>query len=543
MFKKIFAAFTSEERRAFLITVAVFILGVTALGGLVFGTKTKVVPAQGGDYTEGFVGQPSFIEPVFASTEVDRSLVRLLFANVNVLAEKIDMDENGRVWRVRLKEHLTWSDGHKLTSDDLIFTIEKIQEAGDASPLARSWRGVVPNRLSELEVQFTLGAPHPTFNENLRAFYPVPKHLFAEIPTANWRLSDYNLKPVGSGPYVFKGFEKQSTGFLGSYRLEANPNYAGDRANIAVFTIDFFPNLEQLIAAWNGGAIDGMALKDPESLKEIKRPYQSVAYRLPSYYAVFFNQSQNVALKDPSVREALSLSAPRETLVKEVFGGYAQSANSPIPPGIFSNIRLDAPTGDPSALLDNAGWRMGSSSIREKTVKSVKIPLEFSLTIPNVPFLVRTAETLASAWRAIGANVEIRTVPFGDAFSQIIKNREYQAILYGNTLNPPFNLYPFWSSNERFSPGLNLALYSNKKVDALLESIAKNGDATKQEEILADTARAIVADFPAVFLYSPDYLYLADKNLKGLIPSLIREPADRFLEAHNWYLKTEWEWE
>ena len=170
-------------------------------------------------------------------------------------------------------------------------------------------------------------------------------------------------------------------------------------------------------------------------------------------------------------------------------------------------------------------------------------PLEFTLTVPDLPFLVRTAEELIAAWKPLGAKVTLAVVPLGEEMNQMIKNRSYQAILFGNVLNPPFDLYPFWSSNERFSPGRNLSLYSNKRVDTLLENIRKATDEEKRMHDVRDAASIISGDIPAIFLYSPDYLYLATKDLKGVSPALMNEPADRFLGAGLWYLKTARVWE
>ncbi|OGZ01415.1 MAG: hypothetical protein A2946_00920 [Candidatus Liptonbacteria bacterium RIFCSPLOWO2_01_FULL_53_13] len=557
MIRKIFDAFTFGERRAFLAAVALGVASALSLALFIFITSTNVAPARGGEYAEGFVGQPSFVNPVLAATEIDRGLVRLLFANLDTLAEKVDMDEQGRIFRVRLKENLTWSDGRKLTSDDVIFTVQKIQDTEHRSPLATSWQGVAVSRSSELELQFNLGAPYPSFAENLKALYPVPKHLFAEIPAANWRLSDYNLKPVGSGPYQFSAYEKQPDGFLRSYRLAANEHYAGEAPFISGFTATFFPNRKDLVAAFNSGSVDGMALADALALGDIKRPYRLFSFRIPSYYAVFFNQSQSVALKDPVVRKALNDAAfpVTEKILKEVFDGRARAVNGPVPPDVLPEMDSDVREVATSSVsaLENAGWRLpsratssdaaGNSDVREKQLKSGKASLEFTLTVPDLPFLVRTAEELIAAWKPLGAKVTLAVVPLGEEMNQMIKNRSYQAILFGNVLNPPFDLYPFWSSNERFSPGRNLSLYSNKRVDTLLENIRKATDEEKRMHDVRDAASIISGDIPAIFLYSPDYLYLATKDLKGVSPALMNEPADRFLGAGLWYLKTARVWE
>ncbi len=128
MLKKIYSVFTRDERIIFWTALAAVAVSATALAGFGFITNTHDVPALGGEYTEGVLGEPVYANPVTASTEIDKGLVRLLFANVSQLADKIELSKDGRTWDVRLKENLHWQDGEKLTSDDVIFTIEKIQD-------------------------------------------------------------------------------------------------------------------------------------------------------------------------------------------------------------------------------------------------------------------------------------------------------------------------------------------------------------------------------------------------------------------------------
>lgn len=139
-----------------------------ALGSIFIKEKTVVVPAAGGSYTEGILGQPAHINPVTASTEADKSLVRLIFSNLSDISDKIAADKTGKNWDIRLKENIHWSDGEKLTSDDVIFTIQKIQDPDSGSPLSSSWQGVGVNRISELELQITLGSPYSFSNRILK---------------------------------------------------------------------------------------------------------------------------------------------------------------------------------------------------------------------------------------------------------------------------------------------------------------------------------------------------------------------------------------
>jgi len=534
--RKIFSAFTKRERLTFYVANGLLLVALIGLGAIIVNRTTTVVPARGGTYTEGVVGQPTYVNPILASTEVDKNLVRLLFASVPDLADKIEADATGRVWKIRLKENLRWSDNQKLTADDVVFTVQMIQDPETHSPLFASWQGVTVSRLSEIEVQFNLVAPYAFFDGNLKELYIAPKHLFADTPPANWHLSDYNLKPVASGPYLFDTYERQPSGVVSEFRMSINPTYVGPKPLIETFSFRFFPKMDDLIAAFNDGSVNGLADFNPESVEKISRPFQIWSFDVPSYYAVFLNQGQHLAFKDAAVREALNMAVDRAALVQDVFAGRATAVSDPVLPNVSSatGANIDAA----NQLLDQNGWQAGPDGIRAKTIKDTIIRLDFTLAVPRIPFVVKTAQMLADQWKKIGANVTVSAADPDTLADTTIKNRDYQAILFGNFLNPPSDLYAFWHSNERFYPGLNLALYNNKQADTLIESIRNELDPAARANDLTQLRALIVNDAPAVFLYSPNYLYITSRDLKGVETGVLSEPADRYRSVAEWHLKT-----
>ena len=122
--------------------------------------------------------------------------------------------------------------------------------------------------------------------------------------------------------------------------------------------------------------------------------------------------------------------------------------------------------------------------------------------------------------------------------NEVIKTRNYQAVVFGNILRGNSDVFSFWHSSERFYPGLNLAIYSNKKVDNLLESIRKDFNLESRKTNLSKLQQLIYEDKPAIFLFSPNYIYAAPKNLGGLELKLAITPSDRFEKVNEWYLRT-----
>jgi peptide/nickel transport system substrate-binding protein len=324
--KKIFFAFTRKERIVFLVAAACAAVSAAAVLGIFVVQATTVVPAAGGEYTEGMVGQPEDVNPVSAASEADLGLVKMIYSNINDIADNITVSPDGRIWTVRLKDNLHWQDGEKLTSDDVIFTVQSIQNPDAASPFAASWQGVAVTRSSELELRFSLANPYAFFGDNLNDLYILPKHLFAGTPPGNWRLSDYNLKPVGSGPYEFVSYEKNANGVISAYHLRAWDAYFGTKPLISNFDLMFFADNGNLIKNFNSGEIDGMGGVGASDLASIARPYDLSSWRTPSYYAVFFNKSKSLPLQDPAVRAALSEAVDRNALVNDVLGDHGKPA-------------------------------------------------------------------------------------------------------------------------------------------------------------------------------------------------------------------------
>lgn len=512
-----------------------------SLGAVLVNQKTVVVPARGGNYTEGIVGQPSHINPVTASNDADRSIVKLVFSNLVDLSDKIVSINDNRDWDIRLKENIRWSDGEKLTSDDVIFTVQKIQDTDSGSPLYSSWQGVAIKRVSELELQISLGSPYAFFPQNLKKLYIIPKHLFAETPVSNWRLSKYNLQPVGSGPYVFDSYEIRDDGFIKSYNLKTNNFYFASRPLITEFDLRFYSNQDDMISAFNSSQIDGFAVESGR-IEDIKRSYEAHVFFLPSYYAVFFNQGQNLALQDKKVRQGLSAAVDRDNFVSEVLNGNGEVRFGPFSSSILQDEESQNNIQGKNAaekIFNDGGWIFtGSSTVRQKTIKGVKVALEFNLSVPQIPFLQKTAEKLQSYWADVGAKMNIISISPEEITSDTIKNRNYQAVLFGNMLNPPADLFSFWHSSQRFYPGLNLSLYNSKQADNLITDINTDIDDSGRTSKIKDLQNLIAEDYPAVFLYSPYYVYFSRKDLQGVDTGLIDESSGRFANVHDWYLKT-----
>jgi peptide/nickel transport system substrate-binding protein len=543
LLKKIFSALTKKERVLFLLAAVGAVISFVVVMGIVIAQSTRAIPAAGGQYTEGVLGQPEYINPVIASSETDLNIVKMVYSNLADLSDSVTASPDLKTWDVRLKDGLTWQDGQQLTSDDVVFTVQSIQDQDANSPLFQSWQGVTVSRVSELEVQFTLANPYAFFGDNLKDLYILPKHIFGDTPPGNWHLSDYNLKPVGSGPYKFVSYNKDINGFISSYDLQAWNGTSGPDPLIQNFDFNFFTDENTLVQSFNSGQIDGFGNVSPEDISSIDRPHNTFLWPTSSYYAVFFNQSNNLALQDPIVREALSAAIDRNGLITAALGGNGMPDYGPIPPGApyYSAVPTVTSSADFAAsLLDADGWTVASgTTFRSKTINKAQIPLVINLTVPQIDFLAETADYLRTAWQAIGIQTNVIMDPPDDVMNNAIVNRNYEALLFGNVLGPSSDLYSFWDSSQAFAPGLNLAIYQSPAADSLIEAARQNPNNASTTQELATAQAKIAGDYPALFLYSPDYVYVANNNVQGVpTSSLLVDPSDRFRDIESWYLNT-----
>lgn len=524
---------------AVLLLVAAFGLGINFVYKI-----TEIVPAPGGSFTEGAIGQPTLINPVVGSgNDADRDLIALLFSGLEVLKEEYKISNDLRAYTVILKKDLKWSDGEPLTSDDVLFTIETIQDVNTKSPLQPAWLGVVAERLSEREIKFTLKSPYAFFESNLDELKVIPQHIFGNIPPENIRLSEYRLEPIGNGPFAFVKYDKRKDGFITTYYLKRNEYYAGEKTYIDTFQIKFFSDIQGLLKSFNRLEIQGFGGLPIEETSKLTVGFQYAKLNIPSYYAIFLNQGAHLGLKEKSVRDALNKAVDKDSLIEKVFKGQAGRVDGPIlqyvegfDQSIYQNAKFSIE--EAQKLLDDSLWKLGDDGIREKLFGKTKVKLEFDLIVPQIKFFIDAANIIKEDWAKIGVKATIVSSSPSDINESVIKTRNYQMIMFGNILKSNPDIFSFWHSSERFYPGFNLAVYENKKVDALIESIRKDLNTETRIANLKKLQEIMLNDTPAIFLFSPKYIYVSSKNLKGFDKSLIETRSNRFDEVYKWHLKT-----
>ena len=483
------------------------------------------------------------------SNDTDADLVQIIYSGLfkfdgfnNVipdLAESYEISDDKIVYTIHLKKNVLWHDGQPFNADDVIFTTNLISDAGYKSLLRRNWQGVQTNKIDDYTVEFKIEAPYAGFLKNL-SFGILPKHIWESISPENFSLTSLNLEPIGTGPYKYNSIQKDSKGNIISYKLVSNPNYFENKPYISKITFNFYTDENSALDALNRKEVMGVNALSSQKTGEIKNQQSVIIHKfnLPSYFAVFLNQTKSVPLANNEVRQALSYAANRQEIIDKVFNGNAQPVFSPFLPGMIgysSDLeRLDFNLDKANQILDNAGWTKGEDGFRSKD----GINLEISLATADWDELSQTAQIIQSQWDKIGMKININALSFSDIQQNYIRPREYEALLFGQKIGADPDPYPFWHSSQKKDPNLNLALFENDDADKLIEAGRAEFDDSKRTQNYIDFQKILNQETPAIFLYSPGYIYPINKKIQGIKTENLISPSNRFSDISHWYLKT-----
>jgi len=566
---------TLNQRLKIIVAILLVIFAVSSLSTLEHLNQKLMVnrPVAGGQLTEGVLGSPRFINPLLAASDADRDLVSLTYSGLlrlradgsfePDLAKSYEISPDGLIYTFKLKPTLRWSDGEAITADDVVFTINRAQDPAIKSSKRAGWNGVLVKKIDDQTIQFILKRPFFSFLDNATLGL-LPEHLWRKVKTEQFALSSLNVNPVGSGPYVVKNISKDSSGIPISYQLAPFRKFALGEPKISNLTIRFYGDGKSLITAYDQGEIESASAISPASAKKLEAEGQRILESsLPRTFAVFLNQNRNPVLVNKEVREALDEAVDRQTIVNQILNGYGQTLNGVLPENLNSGAKLSYDLEIARETLRRAGWSTTTSGVLERrpAVKTIKNgvktitaanrgpvqTLSFSLATANIPELKAVATIVASNWTKLGARVNLEFFEPSDLNQDLIRPRKYEALLFGEVTGRDSDLYPFWHSSQRLDPGLNIAMYTNAKVDKLLEEIRATADGSNiNSPSLAEKYRSIAKeinnDHPAIFLYSPYFLYVVPSDLKGVKIPAITSSADRFARIHEWYFKTDQVW-
>ena len=545
------------ERVVFWVLSAALAFSAFAVFTQVNHETTTQVPVRGGVIREGVIGAPRFINPLLALSDTDRDLSTLIYAGLTRpaadgtlipdIAERYTISDDGTEYNFVLRDDARFHDGVPLTADDVVFTVELAQDSAIKSPRRADWDGVRVEKVNDREVRFILNRPYAPFLENTTMGI-LPRHIWLNVSPQEFAFSNFNTQPIGSGPFKLKKIKYNSSGIPEYYDLRAFKSYTLGRPFIDKFLVHFFANEDDLVRAYSSGTITSLSAISSNALQDtLSDRSQLLQEAFPRIFAVFFNQNRNHVFADKDVRLALEMLLDKQKIVDEVLNGYGTIIDSPIPPGTITGQSTPDTTAhdkaarqeEARALLEASGWEFNDEVGGWTDGEQL---LTFSIATANTPELKRAAQIAATTWAEAGIPVKVNVFETGDLNQNVIRPRDYEALLFGEVVGRSLDLFAFWHSSQKDDPGLNIAIYTNSTTDDLLAEARTVSDREERDTLYLKFEEEIQEDAPAIFLYAPDFLYVVPEKLRGVNIGLVATQSERFAGVHLWHTQTERVW-
>lgn len=479
-------------------------------------------PVEGGTYAEGVIGRLDTLNPIYASTQSERSASYLIFSSLfrydrenNLeadLAQTWKASPDGKVYTVKLREGAVWHDGKPVTADDVVFTLGLIKNPQARSYLYRTWQDISVKALSRYEVEFTLPSAYAPFPHAL-TFGILPKHIIGKASPARLRENPFNRQPIGSGPFSFKSIQViNPDADRVVVQLERNDEYYRGAVKLERFQVHTYQNHDDLRQGFMSREINAATELTSSDIKTIKEQQPTtIVADAPLYHGVYaFFQTERPILSDGAVRRAL-VKATDRAQVREALAGFASPLDGPLLTDQVSSVQgLKQEGFDAKAASDElqaAGWVL-NGSVREKAGQR----LELSVVAPQTGDYPAVLETLAKQWRSVGIDVKTQVVET-DTFEQnILTSRAYDVLLYELALGADPDVFAYWHSSQASVRGFNLSNYKSGVADDALVSARGRSETDLRSAKYRGFYEQWLKDAPAVGLYRPHLHYIMTDN-------------------------------
>jgi ABC-type transport system substrate-binding protein len=488
------------------IDVLIIVLFFSGLAFLIYYLQlTKPLgPKYGGFYREGLFEPINSLNPVLPKNESEKAILNIIypplieFNNGKIISKFLNsyyFSPDKLTLNLELKD-LKWSDGNKITTDDLVFSFELFKKYSSPE-IAANFKNAQIKIIDQERAEISLNLNDNYFFFNLNKLKILPAKIFSGLDLNNF---DKQALKVGSGPFVFDSII--SKGEITIIKLKRNEFYKPKPYLDAIYFY-VFPSTKSAFYALFLKEIDGLAgLNYLELPKNIFVNYNVYKIVLPRIIGIFFN-SQKI---DKKIIEDLENKIDPEEIKKEIFKNNAE-----ISYGIFSTkIRKVFSLPD---------------LYREKNQKPEVInqTLPLKITVPTSYFYPEIARYLKEKYHLETEFIEPENL------NEILASKNYQAVLTGlNYDHPPF-LSSFFSKL-----GYNINNLDNLELERSFQKLISD-PSIKMDEKLKEIEEKILKTKSNIFLVNPYYLYIISKKISGFDQLYLTKPEYRFVKIEFWY--------
>lgn len=484
----------------------------------------------GGTYTEATLGEVKSMNPLFANTSSEKVLSKLMFATISTddysghagtgLAESIRSDESGKIWTVKLREGLKWSDGEPITNEDVIFTANLIKNPTVSSIYDSNLSNVKISENEQGEIVFDLPVSYADFITALN-FPVVPKHVLGEADPKTLIENNFSNAPVTSGAFSYNATQI-SAGEEKIYYLSANPNYYLGNVMLNSFAVHTFNTKDDIIRAVNAGSVTGTAeLTETEADQVTTGQFLVKKSGLNSGAFIFFNTANDV-VKNTEMRAAI-----RQGIDMVKIRASAADDSALDYPLLKSQIELMNYPAIPERDFEAAKAKIAELSGGEA--------LHLEVATVNSGYLPGVTEAIKSELESLGFEVNVTVYEENQEFiNNVVSKRSYDILVYEVELGTDPDLLPYFHSSQANSSGLNLSNYRDALVDDLLlgaRDATNNEVRVKKYETFLER---FVSGVPAIGIYQPNLTYYYNKNVRTFNDVQLVTALDRFTDINEW---------
>jgi len=512
------------------------------------------VPTRGGSYTEALIGKLQRLNPVLDYyNSADRDVDRLIFSSLvkfdtrglpeGDLAESWGVSYDGLSYNFSIRENAYWHDGNSVVSDDIVFTIELMRDPDSVLPedIKEFWGTVEVIALGDKQLQFRLQEPFAPFVDYLN-FGILPKHILSGMTYSEMINSEFNLKPIGSGPYKFERLTSES-GVINSVVLLANTDYYLPPPFINEIVFRYYENYENAFTAYIEGNVMGLSEVSADILDLALTNADLSIYSVikPEISMIIFNLNNSDVrfFQEKEVRKSLLMGLDRKGMIDRVLYGQGVIADVPLLKNSWAyyggNQRIDQNTQEAINLLRQSGYvieqEFGSGRSKDG------ISLTFSLVHPNDINHTKIAESIQSDWEKLGVNVELISVPYDVLILDHLQPLTYEAALIDITYfrSPDPDPYPFWDQAQQIG-GQNYSQWENKIASQYLKEARVSQDLEERAKLYRNFQVIFSDELPALPLYYPIYTFAVDQSIQGIRVGSMYDSSDHFWNITDWFL-------
>lgn len=440
------------------------------------------------------------------------------------------ISKDGRTITYRLRPEALWQDGVPVTSADVKFTYSLIMNPAVNSPVQSTYARIARVDTPDPHtVELHLREPFaPVLSQvfcNGAFGQIVPEHVLAHSNDVN--RDPFGIHPIGSGPYSMMRWDRGA-----SIVLQANPHYFGGAPHVREIDVQILPSQNTQLVAVQGHQLDVATQACPCQLAAFHSLAGTRVVLAPTYVldSITFNVTRT-PFDDVRVRRALAMALDRSRIAATALRGTAVVASSFIPP---YNWAFDPANGSPPydlaaarKLLDDTGWSAGPDGVRVKDGRRLSFGLiHFESTTSNV-----IAQEIEAAWRVVGADPQLRTVPRNVVIGSIEPQGTFDVILSGAGYDADPDRSQYQETKFMEPHGFNAARYSDADLDRWTDAALQTYDRAERKRLYALIQRRLNRDMPYVPLAWEQFVFDVNTDLHGLKPETINSD---FWNVQDW---------